>query len=159
MRTLSVSADDKTLTLVDVYTFVDGSGRKDMTKYARLSPGKGLFGASQSVSEDSQETGKPLKLVIEPFGKEGLSFVSPDYDRLDMNFDGKSYSAKGPGITKPSTASGKRISTNLIQIENQEDGKLEETTEYRISEDGKTMTIVVRPAASPAVFTNVYDRQ
>jgi hypothetical protein len=158
VRTLSVSADDKTMMLVDVYTFVDGVGRKDITKYSRISPGKGLFGEWRSISMENKQSGEPSKLIIEPYSKNGLSFSFPRYSRVDMNFDGKMYPVKGPGIPKPTASSGKRAGPHVLQLESHVDGKVDEKEELRLSDDGKTMTVVTRPVTSSAVFTYVYDR-
>ena len=158
-RNYSVSLDDKTLTLVDVYTFADGSTRKDTTNYSRLAPGKGLTGEWQSTSMKRQVSGDPGVLVIEPLGKDGLSLKYPDHGRLDLNFDGKQYPLQGRGVLKPSTTSGKRIDGRTFEVENYEEGKLQEREEYKVSGDSRTLTIVSRPASSRTVFTGVYNRR
>lgn len=159
VRTFSVSPDDKVMTLVDSYAFVDGTGRKDTTRYSRLSPGKGIFGEWRSISIQRQESGGPLKLVIQPYGRNGLSILFPGYSRVDMNLDGKVYPVKGPGILRPTASGGERVNPRLLRLESHIEGKLDEREEFRISDDGKTLTGISRPATSSVVFTNVYDRQ
>ena len=156
-RTYSVSADDKTLTLVDSYSSAKGPTRKDTTSYSRTSPGKGLIGEWQSTSMKSQVSGDLGGFEIEPFGKDGLRLKYPGGSQLDLKFDGKQYSEKG-GL-KPSTTSGKRIDAHAFQIESYEDGELQEKEEYKVSDDGKTLTIVSRPVKSATVFTSVFDRR
>ncbi len=158
VRTFTVSPDDKTLTLIDVVTPASGGQEKLTTTYSRLGPGKSLLGEWQSVSMERQASAKPQELVIEPYGNDGLSFVW-DKTRLDMNFDGKLYSYKGPSVLKPTLASGKRVNARLLQMEDHVDGKLDVSDEYRVSEDGKTLTIIDKPANSNAVFTSVFDRR
>ena len=77
-RTYTVSADDKTLKLVDVFTATDGGGETTTTVYARTSPGKSIFGEWKSVSMEEKLSGPPEKLIIEPYGRDGLS-LSPTF--------------------------------------------------------------------------------
>ena len=76
-----------------------------------------------------------------------------------MKFDGKMYLDTGAGDTKGHSSSGKRINDHLLEIDDQANGKLEEHGELKVSDDGKTLTIVTRPAKSSAVFTMVWDKQ
>ena len=46
-----------------------------------------------------------------------------------------------------------------LEIDTQADGKPEESEELKVSADGRTLTIVRRPANSSAVFTMVWDKQ
>jgi hypothetical protein len=159
VRTFSVSPDDKVMTLVDIYAFVDGTERKDITRYSRLSQGKGLFGEWRSIFVQRQQSGGSLKLIIQPYSQNGLSISFPGYSRVDMNLDGKMYPIKGPGILRPTASEGERASPRFLRLETQIDGKLDDREEYRVSDGGKTLTIISRPATSSAVFRNVYDRQ
>lgn len=145
MRDLSVSDDDQTMTLVDTYKFADGNGRRDITKYSRLSAGHGLFGEWQSFSMTSDVLGAEGKIVVQPFGKAGLSFIGSDSDRLDINFDGRKHASTGPHIPKSDLTAGKRAGLRLLRMEEYVDGELDERDEYRISDDGKTLTIIARP--------------
>jgi hypothetical protein len=49
-RTYTVSSDDKTLTLIDVFTAADSGQEMTTTIYARTTPGKSIFGEWRSVS-------------------------------------------------------------------------------------------------------------
>src|SRR5580698_2719789 len=68
VRIYTVSADDKTLTLHDVFTGDKGIQYETTTKYARLAPGNSIFGEWQSVSMEEKSSGEELKLIITPFG-------------------------------------------------------------------------------------------
>ena len=160
VRTYTVSADDKTLTLHDAFSGDKGSTHELITRYARLAPGHSIFGEWQSVSMEEKGTGEKQELIIEAFGSDGLSFIVPHLKhRVDMNFDGKRYSDIGDGDSKGQTSSGKRISDRAIVIDGQVNDKPDDREEFTVSEDGKTLTIVTRPAGSTAVFTSVWDRQ
>jgi len=161
VRTYNISADDKTLTLHDVFS---GAGQGDnyelTTKYARLSPGKSIFGEWQSVSMEEKATDEGLQLIITPFGGDGLSFSVPAHKHLsEMKFDGKAYPDSGPGDTQGESSTGKRLSDHALQIDGQVKGKPEDSEEFKVSDDGKTLTIVSKPAGSTAVFTMVWDKK
>jgi hypothetical protein len=160
VRTFTVSPDDKTLTLHDVFTSDAGDNYQTTVKYARLTPGLNIFGEWQSVSFEEKTTGEKLKLIIMPFGSAGLSFSVPSEKHLsEIKFDGKPYADSGAGDAKGNSSSGKRINGHVLQIESQVNGKPEESEELKESDDGRTLTIVSRPANSPVAFTMVWDRQ
>jgi len=160
VRTYNISADDKTLTLHDVFTDNTEDNYETTTKYARLSPGNSIFGEWQSVSMEEKTSGEAVKLIITSYETDGLSFSVPARKHLsEMKFDGKMYLDSGAGDTKGDSSSGKRVNDHVLQIDGQVNGKLEETEEFKLSDDGKTLTIVSRPANSSAVFTMVWDKQ
>ena len=160
VRTYTVSADDKTLTLHDVFTGEKGGTDETTTTYARVAPGKSIFGEWKSVSMVEKPAAVELKLIIGPFGTDGLSFSVPSNKHLtEMNFDGKVYFDSGSGDAKGQSSSGKRVEPHVLQIEGQLDGKPQDTEEFKVSDDGKTLTIVSKPAKSSSVFTSVWDRQ
>jgi hypothetical protein len=159
-RTYTVSTDDKTLQLVDAFTAKDGGTEKTTTTYTRTSPGKSIFGEWKSVSMEDKISGPPEKLIIAPYEKDGLSFTfSSDKHRTDMKFDGKQYFEIAPDGTKGDSSSGKRISDHLIQTQDQVKGKPDSNSEYKVSDDGKTLTIVNKSIKTNAVFTSVWDKE
>jgi hypothetical protein len=160
VRTYNISPDDKTLTLHDVFAGNPGDNYESTTKYRRLSPGTGIFGEWQSVSMEEKTIGEPLKLIISPFDTDGLSFELPAHKHLSkMKFDGKMYPDIGAGDEKGQTSSGKRVNSHLLEIRGEANGKPEDNEEFKLSDDGKTLTIVSKPANSSAVFTVVWDKQ
>jgi hypothetical protein len=159
VRTYTVSADDKTLQLTDVFTSPEGKERTTVFNYSRTSPGKSIFGEWRSFSGTETPTAERDKLFIKPFGKDGLSLTSStDKDRLDINFDGKRYTKMGPTARKGDTTSGKRVNSHLLVVDGQLNGAPEDREEWRVSNDGKTLTIVSTVPKSAAVFTSVFDR-
>jgi hypothetical protein len=133
-RTYTVSADDKTLQLVDAFTAMDGGKETTTTVYARISPGKSLYGEWKSVSLEDKVSGPPEKLIIEPYGKDGLSLISTsNKHRTDMQFDGKQYFEIAPDGTKGDSASGKRMTDHVIQMRGQVNGKPDSINEFKVS--------------------------
>lgn len=159
-RTYTVSAYDKELKLVDVFTATDGSQVKTTTVYTRTSPGKSLFGEWKSISMEEKVSGPPEKLIITPYEKDGLSLTSgTDKHRTDMLFDGKQYFDIAPDGTKGNSSSGKRISDHVIQMQDQIKGTPDSNTKFTVSDDGRTLTIVSKSVKTAAVFTSVWDKE
>jgi hypothetical protein len=95
-----------------------GTQDKLTTKYARLSPGKGLIGEWQLIYMERQFTSGTRDFSIEQFGQNGREIASAwDQNHLKMNFDGKSYITTGPSVQKGSSTSGKRVSPHILQLE------------------------------------------
>ena len=160
VRTYNISPDDKTLILHDVIKDNPGENYETTTRYARLSSGHSIFGEWQSVSLEEKRLGGDLMLIIGLFDTDGLSFSLPAHKHLSaMKFDGKIYPDSGAGDTKDHSSSGRRVNDHVLEIDTQVDGKPEESEELKVSADGKTLTIVRRPANSSAVFTMVWDKQ
>jgi hypothetical protein len=160
VRTYTISADDKTLTLHDVFTGNPGESYETTTKYARLAPGNSIFGEWQSVSMEEKSSGEKMTLIITPFETDGLSFSIPARKHLsEMKFDGKTYVDSGAGDAKGHVSTGKRVNDHVLEIDGQVDGKPDESAELKVSDDGKTLTVINKVAKSSAVFTEVWDRQ
>jgi hypothetical protein len=160
MRTYNISPDDKTLTLHDVYKGNPGENYETTTKYARLAPGNGIFGEWQSTSMEVKSSDEAPMLIVTPFQTDGMRFSVPAHKHLsELKFDGNPYADSGAGDAKGHSSSGKRIADRVIEIDSQINGKPDDSEELKVSDDGRTMTIVSRPANSSAVFTTVWDRQ
>jgi hypothetical protein len=158
-RTYTVSADDTKLTLTDVFTGKQGFEGRDVTQYHRTSPGKSIYGEWKSFSME-RTLAKPSTISINRLGSDGLSITYPTtQSRTDIIFDGKPHPDHGPkGPLDTSTAS-KRVNPHLIQLESRTKDVLDETQEYKLSEDGKTLTITSKELKSSAVFTTVWDKK
>jgi hypothetical protein len=160
VRTYNISADDGTLTLHDVFSGSSENDYETTTRYARLSPGKGIFGEWQSVSMEEKMHERPLQMMITPYETDGLTFSIPARKHLSrMKFDGKLYANTGAGDTRGYASSGKRLSESVLEIDGQVNGRLEDRDQLTVSKGGKTLTVVSRPANSTAVFTEVWDKQ
>jgi len=160
VRTYNISPDDKTLTLHDVFSSNPEDDYELTTRYARIGPGQSIFGEWQSVSMQQTIHGSALRMIIAPYESDGLSLSIPAHKHLSqMKFDGKLYADSGAGDTKGDSSSGRRVSDSVLEIDSQVNGRLEDREEFTISDSGKTLTIVSRPANSTAVFTEVWDKQ
>ncbi len=97
---------------------------------------------------------------IEPYDGDGLSFVTPsEKERQDMKFDGKYYPDQGPTVPPGSTSSAKRVNARTIEWTDKLKDEVMDHQDLRISEDGKTLTVVTRYPGEKAPQVMVYDRQ
>ena len=162
-RTYTISADDKTLQIHDISTRQDKSRDVQTTTYMRTAPGKGLLGEWKSVSSTDDETSQTgRQMSIGPFGENGLVFSSPAQKRLfHIKLDGKTYEDidQDPEAVKGTTTTAKRINSHAIEVLTLVNGKLDNTMEYSVSDDGKTLTTVYKAAKSGIVFKSVLDRK
>ena len=83
------------------------------------------------------------ELDIEAYSDRGLTFKSPDHRGvLSMRFDGKSYKAIDPDKPSDRTLfSGKRVDEHSLELTCKMKSHLVEHFTYRISPDGKTLTV------------------
>ncbi len=76
-----------------------------------------------------------------------------------MQFDGKQYFERGPDGATGDSASGRRTRDHIIQMQSQIKGKPDSIDEYKVSDDGKTLTIVSKSIKTNTVFTSVWDKE
>jgi hypothetical protein len=159
VRTYTVSADDKNLVLLDVFTGPDGGHEKTTTTYARTGPGKSIYGEWKSISLEEEVSGEQ-SFTIEPYGKTGITITSAaNKHRTDLELDGVQHPDKNSESAKVETTSGSRVSARHIHMEDQVDGKPDSAEEYEVSEDGKTLTMVSTALKTSAKFTTVWDKK
>ena len=75
----------------------------------------------------------------------------------NVEFDGNDHA--NPGVAPGLTTSGRRANAHTLQLTDKMNGKLLNTREISLSEDGKTLTITVHQSgrAKPSVL--IFDRQ
>lgn len=102
----------------------------------------------------------PSLLVIAVSGKGNLNISYPsNKSSLLLTMDGKDCTVEGPQVPKGATASAKRAGPDAITVTNKLSGKLMDTTEWKVSADGKTLTQTEHDAGVPKASVSVYDRQ
>lgn len=154
--THTLSDDGSTQTIKGTETKPDGTTSDFNVVDKRVGSGSGWTGTWEStdVSFDSPGTWE-----IKPYGTGGLTFYVAEYDdTLNINFDGKDHSEKGPRVAPGSTSSGKRIDANTLDVTDKIKGKVMDRTKFAVSEDGKTLTLTVRETGQPNARTFVYDK-
>ncbi|MGH9624417.1 MAG: hypothetical protein ACRD4G_08780, partial [Bryobacteraceae bacterium] len=99
-------------------------------------------------------------MIIKPYGNDGLSFRWPyDKEHQDIKFDGKDYPDVGPRVAHGSTSSAKRIGEHTIQATDKLNGKVTDTQELKVSEDGRTLTDTIHVNGEQKPIVNVWKKQ
>jgi hypothetical protein len=148
-----VSADDRTLR--DTFTAVQPDGSSPMTRYVyrRTSGGSGFVGAWESTT---QPVGLKYELQIQPHGERGLSFVRSAGVK-NVAFDGRDHAVAG--AAEGQTASGRRQGAQTMTVVDKVAGKDLDTQAYRLSGDGKTLTMNVHRAGQTIPDSFVFERE
>jgi hypothetical protein len=151
----NVSSDGSTMTTHTKGTNPDGSKMEASTVNTRTAGSGGFVGAWVS---------KAFKLSYQLMEFQsyagGISLVTPALQtRLDVKFDGKDYKEQGPRADMATVTSGKRLASDAIQLLDKRDGKVVYTNEFRVSADGKTLTVSSKSANWPAPEILVFEKQ
>jgi len=151
-----LSGDGKTLT-DDFTSFgADGSASTIHYVYQRTAGTSGFSGTWESTTVP---TDLVFVLKIRPFGKDGLSFDSAQGQTRKVVLDGKDYPTVGPNANAGATASVRRTDGHTLQLTDKIKGRVVDTEQFRLSPDGKALTIVVHKPGQRAPNTFVFERQ
>lgn len=154
--THSISEDGKTQTIKGTETKPDGTSSDFNVVWKRVSGGSGLAGTWE---ETDVKFTSPDEWDIESYDGDGLTFNTPAYqDTLSMKFDGKDYEEKGPDVAPGSMSSGKRVNAHTLEVTDKVTGEVMDHTEYKVSPDGKRLTLTIRETGQPKALTIVYDK-
>lgn len=154
--TWTLSDGGKKLTISTTGTRPDGSSFSEAMETRRIGTGTGLAGTWQSTKLNMSQ---PAEWHIEPYEGDGLSFITPaEKDTLSMKFDGKDYREEGPNVAPDSMSSGRRLNARTLEITDKVKDRVMDKTEFKVSEDGKTLTLTVHFPGEKAPMSIVYDR-
>lgn len=155
--TSKLSEDGKTLTVVSKGTKPSGEAFEDTTVYERISGEKGLFGGWKNKQV---KVSAPTTIEIASSGKDGLLFKSVDYKwTVDAQFDGKDYPATGPTMPEHVMLTLKHTGPRSFEMVMKQNGKVLFRESYRVSQDGRTLTVAGSPIAVNEPYTEVYEKQ
>ena len=101
-----------------------------------------------------------IVLKVQPYQGDGLSFINPSAEvTKSVKFDGKDYPNEGPKVAQGSTSSGRRVDERALEVTDKMNGKTMATKQFKLSADGKTLTMVMHPVGqrTPSIF--VFDRE
>ena len=150
-----LSRDGKTLTDAFTSNRPDGSTSTLILVYRRAGGKSGIPGTWETTDvkiEGSYELG------IQPFGGDGLSFITPDVPSgKSLKFDGKEYRVPaGAGVEGMSA--GRRQGPLGLEITTRVEGKVLDTRQLTVSADGKSLTIVIHRAGQRLPTSLTFDR-
>lgn len=155
--TWELSQDGNTLT--DHFTGHQANGstlRLDYV-YKRTAGASGFAGTWESTSE---KVNSVYEITIRPYADKGLSFVNAAQEsNQNMEFDGKDYPNQGPNVVAGSASSGHRVDESTLDITDKMNGQITDTRELKLSPDGKTLTMTVRPVSRKTPNILVFERE
>ncbi|HEX7361224.1 MAG TPA: hypothetical protein VF283_12105 [Bryobacteraceae bacterium] len=135
----------------------DGSSFTSEATRTRIGAGSGFAGKWKV--KNATFSSAPV-MIIKPYGNDGLSFRWPrDKEHQDIKFDGKDYPGLGPRVAHGITSSAKRTGEHTIQATDKLNGKVTDTHELKVSEDGRTLTDTIHVQGEQKPFVNVWEKQ
>jgi hypothetical protein len=153
----TLSPDGKSMSGEYKGTQPDGSAAEAHTTATRVS-GSGGFTGTWMVADTTSTDPGPL--VIEAHGRGGLTISNPVYkSKLDLTMNGKDCVTEGPTVLPGITTSAKRHGPQSITMTDKQNGKVLDTEEWKVSVDGKTLTINHHDAGVEKALTWVYEKQ
>lgn len=154
--THTISDDGKTQTIKGTETKPDGTTSDFNAVWKKVAGGSGWGGTWE---ETDVKFSSADEWDIEPYDGDGLTFNTPAYqDTLSMKFDGRDYEEKGPNVAHGSMSSGKRVNAQTLEVTDKVKGEVMDHTEYKVSPDGKTLTLTIHETGQPKALTIVYDK-
>jgi hypothetical protein len=153
-----LSEDGKTLN--DAYTEYapDGSPSSTPYVYERTAGSSGFLGTWDS---DSEKVKAGIKVQIEAYEGDGLSFNGPDAEiAKKLKFDRNDYPDPDPNEEPGSTCSGRRVNERSLEITEKLKGKITGTRQIELSTDLRTLTMTVRLVGQSRPKSSlVFDRE
>lgn len=127
-------------TLHDDFTFIANNGKTThlVYVYERRGGGSGFAGDWVSTNEQVDTV---YVLQVRLFEGDGLSFITSGEGTKNVKFDGKDYPNVGSGMKVVSSA--QRVNERTVELSDKIGGKVVDTQEIVVSEDGKTLTMTV----------------
>lgn len=119
----------------------------------------GTSGFAGTWTSHSFTTSSVLPLKVQPFEKDGLSFIDSFQEvTRNVKFDGRDYPDAGANIPAGFVSSARRVDDRTLEITDHFKGRVVDTQQVQLSPDRKTLTITFRAGeAEPNIF--VYERR
>lgn len=127
--------------------------------YQRSGAGSGFAADWQSIRETMTS---PYSLSVKAYESHGLAFtfITPMGQLTrNMKLDGRAYPAPGPGAAPGASSSSRRIDEHTLEMTGTAGGTVTDTREFRLSPDGKTLTITVHAAGRSRPNVMVFARK
>ena len=150
----NLSEDGRTLR--DNFTSAqpDGSMSTVIQVFKRSAAKAGFTGVWEST--DLQVTG--YEIEIRPYGSHGFTFAVPAANSVkNVAFDGQDHAVPGP--VEGLTAAGRRPDERVLEMTDKLKGALYDTRTYRLSRDGKILTMTMHIAGQSAPNILVFERE
>jgi hypothetical protein len=153
--TLTLSPDGKALSSHSIVTEVSGAKHESGTSWKRVIGSGGFAGDWESTGFQMASS----EVEFQPLAG-GISFVyAANKQRIDLKFDGHDYPWQGPRTDPSMMSSGKRVKPDVIEILDKHNGKVVYTEEFKVSSDGKTLTLSSKGASQSTPEIVVFEKQ
>lgn len=124
--------------------------------YERKGDGQGFAGDWVSTTE---QVNSVFVIQVRSFEGDGLSFITPGGGGTqNVKFDGKDYANAG-ALVDGLTSSAKRVNERTLEMTTKRNGKIANTNEITVSEDGKTLTMTTQGQGRSDPNVLVFERQ
>jgi hypothetical protein len=152
----TLSKDGRTLT--DHFTAERPNGGTTSLDYVYERRGDGRQFAGDWVST-TEQVNSAYVMQVRAYEGDGLSFITPGGGGTkNVKFDGKDYANVG-AIVDGLTSSVKRVNERTVEMTDKSKGKVLDTQEISVSDDGKTLTITVHAPERGDPDVLVFERQ
>ena len=155
--TWKISADEKQLMTEDKGTAPGGKVFDDTATFTRVAGAKGLMGSWKDVDVKLKEASV---MSLQAGAGDSIHWIMPDIKAsVDLTMDGKECKPVGPTVPDGLTLTAMKTGPRSFTLTEKMNGKLLEKSNYKLSEDGKTLTEVVAPPDGKAPATVIFDKQ
>jgi len=156
-ETWTLSQDGKLISAVAKGVRPDGSEFENHAAFKRIASSGGFAGTWQV---EDVKLSSPSLLQIDASGTDGLTVSFPsDKVTMTISLDGKECPVEGPIVLKGSTVSAKRIGSHALKLTDKLNAKVMDTTDWKLSPDGKVLTMTEHDSGVKKPVVSVYDRQ
>ena len=154
--TWELSADGKTLSLTSSGARPNGDLYTDTEEYERTAGTSGLIGSWKGTNV---KLSSPSELTLEVTGLDSMTLkIAALKATCVAKFDGKDTAVEGPDIPPGFRLALTRTGPYSFKLVQKLNGSQISSSEYKVSEDGKTMTEIGNaPGDSPS--TTVWEKQ
>jgi hypothetical protein len=154
--TVTVSADDRTLSTNEKGPKPTGGTFDRTTVYTRASGGPGLVGVWKTKNPPRM----PRIVELVPSSANGLVIGFPDdKESCDAKFDGEDYPVTGPIAQPDMTLALTKTNSSSFDVTGKQRGKVIFKITFNISDDGRTLRQTGAIVGFSEHFVAVYDRQ
>ncbi|MFZ0662473.1 MAG: hypothetical protein WAM66_07270 [Acidobacteriaceae bacterium] len=151
-----VSDNGKTLTDSSSGTMPNGQPFNETEAFARIAPGKGLYGEWRSTKMSHNS---PNTIQIEAKGDNGIIWNIPAIKAsVELNFDGKETAHTGPTVPQGLMLAATKTGSHSFKLVEKMKGKLLWTGHFTVSPDGKTLTESGRAVGASTSEKVVYQK-
>jgi hypothetical protein len=153
----TLSQDGKSISAAVKGTKPDGSQFANHFNLKKLA-GSASFAGTWQIAD--VKLSAPSLLQIDASATDGLIVAYPtDKVTMTISMDGKECPVEGPTVLKGSTISARRIGLHTVKTTDRLNAKVMDTTDWKLSSDGKVLTMIEHDPGVKKPVVSVYDRQ